>query len=240
MPHHLKEIPSTQIFLKNLLLKEPDLPNLEYVLADIQTHGIARHGRTWTSTPGNLLISIWIRNFKLPITWIPHWMGVALMETLLYFKVPIENLRLKWPNDLVLNQDKKIAGILCEKIKDGIVVGIGMNLVSSPTLEDRFTGSIGDIAPDFVAGKMRDAFVMQLIENLNEEPSLPSLEVKYKNYSLLKSGDAISWIDLQTKQEGSGNFQRYGIHGELITSAIGVGEERALYSEEIRLKTKPN
>jgi BirA family biotin operon repressor/biotin-[acetyl-CoA-carboxylase] ligase len=35
-------------------------------------------------------------------------------------------LLLKWPNDLILN-NKKVAGILCEKVKDRVIIGIGIN-----------------------------------------------------------------------------------------------------------------
>lgn len=44
-------------------------------------------------------------------------------------------LFVKWPNDLYLN-NKKIGGVLCNKINDKIICGIGLNIVSSPKEND--------------------------------------------------------------------------------------------------------
>lgn len=35
--------------------------------------------------------------------------------------------RLKWPNDVIV-EDRKLAGILVEKVEDGLVVGVGLNV----------------------------------------------------------------------------------------------------------------
>lgn len=44
-------------------------------------------------------------------------------------------LFVKWPNDLYLN-NKKIGGVLCNKIGDKIICGIGLNIISSPQEND--------------------------------------------------------------------------------------------------------
>ena len=49
---------------------------------------------------------------------------------------------LKWPNDLML-RDKKLAGILLERVGDGVIVGFGVNLAGAPELPDRSTASLG-------------------------------------------------------------------------------------------------
>ena len=46
MPYYFPEIESTQVFLKQLAQTEPNLKHLEYAIADLQTAGIGRHGRT--------------------------------------------------------------------------------------------------------------------------------------------------------------------------------------------------
>ena len=59
---------------------------------------------------------------------LPFMIGVSVCEALKEFNFKI---KLKWPNDIILN-DKKIGGILCESknINNGktVVIGLGMNV----------------------------------------------------------------------------------------------------------------
>ncbi len=48
---------------------------------------------------------------------------------------------LKWPND-VLVSDAKICGILLERVKDQVVVGIGVNVAVAPEVEGRIVNSL--------------------------------------------------------------------------------------------------
>ena len=65
--------------------------------------------------------------------------GIAFYESLIELGVPIKQLSLKWPNDLLLN-GKKIGGILLERItslqngQKPLVIGFGLNLVSFPEI----------------------------------------------------------------------------------------------------------
>jgi len=233
MPFHFDEIESTQTFLKDLCQSDPDLANLEYAIADRQTAGLGRHGRAWVSERGNLFISIWLNDFSLPLTWIPHWVGVSLIEALQALGIPKEHLKLKWPNDLVIDREKKTAVILCEKVGEGIVVGVGVNLISAPALSDRETANIASLVPEIPFQGFHLKLANELITVLREEPSLEDLVFRYQEVSLLKSGDAIQWIDLQTQKTGKGIFLRYGQFGELLVNAAGL--ERPLFSEEIKL-----
>jgi BirA family biotin operon repressor/biotin-[acetyl-CoA-carboxylase] ligase len=51
--------------------------------------------------------------------------------------------QIKWPNDLLID-GAKCAGILLERSGDAIVIGIGVNLISSPELPDRRTACFAD------------------------------------------------------------------------------------------------
>jgi BirA family biotin operon repressor/biotin-[acetyl-CoA-carboxylase] ligase len=234
MPFHFEDIPSTQLFLKDLVGSDPMLPHLDYALSDLQSGGIARHGRSWISERGNLFLSLWLKNYDLPLTWIPHWMGVSLIGALEKERVPVDRLSLKWPNDLVLDETQKLAGILCEKVGDGIVVGIGVNLLSSPALSDRDTGCIKALAPHLDFKRFNHVLAERLILELKQEPSLEMLTHRYSALSLLKAGRELEWTDLQTQKIGSGSFLHYGKFGELLV--LDAGQERALYSEEVKLK----
>jgi BirA family biotin operon repressor/biotin-[acetyl-CoA-carboxylase] ligase len=106
------------------------------LVADAQTGGRGRLGRTWHSPPGeNLYLSILLRPA------LPPWMVPPL--TLLVGGVAAEVLqaagapvRLKWPNDVLLPTPagpRKVAGILTEMASERervrhVVVGVGLNV----------------------------------------------------------------------------------------------------------------
>ena len=92
MPYYFPEIESTQVFLKQLAQTEPNLKHLEYAIADLQTAGIGRHGRSWISEKGNLFLSVYLHDVSLPLTWIPHWVGVSLLHSLTALQIPESRL----------------------------------------------------------------------------------------------------------------------------------------------------
>jgi len=101
------------------------------VVADHQSAGRGRRGRTWRAPAGtSLLASILVRP-RLPQTLLAALsptVAVATAEAI-GLVAPVA-ARVKWPND-VLVDGKKIAGILLESRAGGealVVVGIGINL----------------------------------------------------------------------------------------------------------------
>jgi BirA family biotin operon repressor/biotin-[acetyl-CoA-carboxylase] ligase len=98
------------------------------LLAAHQTAGRGRLDRRWDAPPGvNLLMSVLLRPAGPPDTW--HRcltaMAVAAADACASFGVAA---RIKWPNDLVVGDDK-LAGILAETDGAGaVVVGIGCNI----------------------------------------------------------------------------------------------------------------
>jgi BirA family biotin operon repressor/biotin-[acetyl-CoA-carboxylase] ligase len=82
---------------------------------------------------------------------------VALEETVRATLPDAADLRLKWPNDLLL-RDAKLSGILLERVGAAVVVGIGVNVAHHPALADRATTSLR------AAGATRDA--AQLLDDL--------------------------------------------------------------------------
>jgi len=103
-----------------------DCPVGSIVMAETQTAGRGRYGRVWQSPRGNLYVSFVFEANPMLDKYLSFLTGLALAESL-----PEFNVRLKWPNDVLL-EGKKVAGILLETTGDKIIVGIGVNLVSSP------------------------------------------------------------------------------------------------------------
>ena len=97
------------------------------VMAETQTAGRGRYGRVWQSPKGNLYASFVFQALPELDKYLSFLTGLALAESL-----PEFNVRLKWPNDVLLD-GKKVAGILLEKYEEKIIVGIGVNLMANPS-----------------------------------------------------------------------------------------------------------
>jgi BirA family transcriptional regulator, biotin operon repressor / biotin---[acetyl-CoA-carboxylase] ligase len=109
-------------------------PEGQVLVAEEQTAGRGRAGRTWVSQPGaSLTFSVVLRPASVPPSargWLPLLTGVAVAAGV-RSAAGVE-ARLKWPND-VLAGDRKLAGILAEQSPDGeaVVVGVGLNVATS-------------------------------------------------------------------------------------------------------------
>lgn len=115
------------------LLAAPAADDPQALLAEHQTGGRGRRGRSWHSPFGqNLYLSL-ARSFPAwppQLTALPLAVGVACAEALTALGVP--GLRLKWPNDLWCG-DAKLGGILIEQRGEAggacrVVVGVGLNV----------------------------------------------------------------------------------------------------------------
>ena len=117
-------------------------------VADFQTAGRGRLGRTWEASPGDaLLCSVLLRPADLPLSRRHLVIGafaVAACEALAPLPVTI-----KWPNDLLL-EDRKLAGVLAEAEGDAVIVGIGINLRRAPD----GAAAAGDLSRDALLALM--------------------------------------------------------------------------------------
>ncbi|MFI5906628.1 biotin--[acetyl-CoA-carboxylase] ligase [Dactylosporangium sp. NPDC051541] len=98
------------------------------IVAERQTAGRGRLARQWQSPPrAGLAVSVLLRPSVPParLGWLPLLAGVALAESVR--RVARIDAYLKWPNDLLLQGDRKTAGILAEAADGAVVVGIGLN-----------------------------------------------------------------------------------------------------------------
>ena len=123
---HFEEIDSTNNYLKNTYSL---FDNFTFVSADYQNKGKGRNDRLWESNKGsNLMFSFLIKDPKLLdiSTWLSLMSAVEVAKLLESYE--LDNVSIKWPNDVIVN-DKKICGILLEgQLPEYLVVGIGLNV----------------------------------------------------------------------------------------------------------------
>lgn len=125
-----EEINSTNDYLR----KNNGLEEFDVVIAKRQTAGRGKRGRVWLSNEGAALFSFAVRDKEALQDKITIFSGYAVFKILKkYIDMTFGNeenskkLKFKWPNDIYY-EDKKICGILCEKIRERIIIGIGINI----------------------------------------------------------------------------------------------------------------
>src|SRR5262249_30390351 len=108
-------VPSTQDVARQL-------PIGTVVVAEHQTAGRGRLGRRWEAPPGRALPASWV----MPVRDLaPLAAGVAAASAC------GESVRLKWPNDLLID-GRKLGGILVDRTAEKCIVGTGINLHWAP------------------------------------------------------------------------------------------------------------
>ena len=109
------------------------------VLAGEQLRGRGRHGRAWSSPPGNLYASLLLRpeGTLAEAAQLSLVASLALAEALIPLAPPGADVRVKWPND-VLVRGAKVAGLLLESAAAAdervgwLIIGSGVNIASAP------------------------------------------------------------------------------------------------------------
>ncbi|MFM1918980.1 MAG: hypothetical protein RLZZ303_614 [Candidatus Hydrogenedentota bacterium] len=95
------------------------------VVADRQTAGRGQHGRRWESAPG---LGLW---FSIALRGTPQGLNFAAPLALREALAPLVPVRIKWPNDLLVD-GRKLCGILVEHRAGWNALGIGLNVNHAP------------------------------------------------------------------------------------------------------------
>ena len=152
----------------DLLARVDSLRGPLLLIAERQTAGRGRAGRSWLSAPGATLTFSLAWRCKGPLqhmVGLPLAVGVALAETINSLGVPVQ---LKWPNDL-LRDGSKLAGILVETqlAADGAiwaVIGAGINLIMPDELEAQIGRAVA--AAPWLAQMDRNELMAALLSRL--------------------------------------------------------------------------
>lgn len=126
---HLAETASTMDEARRLA--EAGAPEGTVVVADRQSAGRGREGRTWTQMGTSLFATLVLRPPPLPASIAPLSLATGLALSRSIERITGHKALLKWPNDVWMGE-RKVAGILIEGVYDAegprfLLVGIGVN-----------------------------------------------------------------------------------------------------------------
>lgn len=169
------ELDSTSSVLQR---RGPGAPDCSIVMAETQTAGRGRRGRSWLSPPG---LNIYLSCLKRFDAGFAALSGLSLATGVIVLRalqaLDIHGPRLKWPND-VLAESGKLAGILVELSGEyqgpcAAVIGIGLNLRLTEALREQAGQPICDLAtlangtpPD--RNRAAAALITSLVEGLEQ------------------------------------------------------------------------
>ncbi|MBX7018920.1 bifunctional biotin--[acetyl-CoA-carboxylase] ligase/biotin operon repressor BirA [Providencia rettgeri] len=218
-----------------MLERIPSLKSGDTCLAEYQSAGRGRRGRQWVSPFGcNLYLSMYWKLDQGPAAAIGLSLvvGIVIAETL--NKISQEKVKVKWPNDLYMN-DKKLAGILVEltgKTGDAahIIIGIGINIdmnknniESSNTITQEWS-SLRDEVEDIERNELSVNIIKALRESLvifENEGLKPFLDRWFKLDNFLNRGvkllignDIITGVERGINEQGALLLQKN--NGEII------------------------
>ena len=242
----LESVDSTNSACRRLALEGAEDGTV--VMADCQTAGRGRRNRSFQSPAGKgLFLSILWRPGCTPDKLLPLTALSAVAVYRAVERVCGVNLRIKWPNDLVLN-GKKLGGILTEMALEGesglvshAVVGIGINVHHLPS---DFEGQVRDIATSLdmeldgrvCRGKLAAALLEELDYLRGEVLFAPEKWLEPYRTACLNIGQTVQLIRGETRERVEavavdGQFSLVVRHenGELETVRSGEVSVRGLY-----------
>ena len=189
------------------------------IVADSQTAGRGRHGRHWTSDYGGLWLSVVLPTPGNAEHWnaLPLAVGLAVIRALAKLNV---HARMRWPNDIMV-QDLKLAGLLLERYHhDRVVAGIGVNLANSPAESNPELSTIATRLCDLTPSPPgRDELMISLLSHLfevHQEMEQGGVEVLVSELNQMW-GTLPRSVQLQVQGEWiPGNFMGINSGGDLV------------------------
>ncbi len=211
---YFSEVETTMDTARNLARK--GVPHLSCVVAETQTKGRGRLDRVWVADKGGLWMTLILRPKLCPsLAWTCNFAASSSISSVLQKQLGLD-VRVKWPNDLLLN-GKKLAGMISEMITrqgdlDFILLGIGLNVNNHVQHHEFPAISLKDVLGHPVDGK--DIL----------EPFLSDFETRLKN--LDPAAIIAQW---KKKTATIGSQVRVETHDRIISGlALDVDDTGAL------------
>jgi BirA family biotin operon repressor/biotin-[acetyl-CoA-carboxylase] ligase len=158
---------------------------------------------------------------------------VALEETVRAVLPDAGALRIKWPNDLLLD-GAKLSGILLERVAEWVVIGFGVNVTNHPDVADRLTTSLraagatidaaalqGELAATLARwhGRWREEGLAAVTQRWRERAHPPGTELRAR---------------LPDGSEWHGRFETLDCGGALVLR-LADGTQRVMHAGDIFL-----
>ena len=141
-----KKVKSTNDTALKLIKK--NITNPTIVMTEKQTNGRGTVGKKWVSEKGNLFISLFFKFDQKKINFKQFAILNAFLLRKVLSKTIPKKIKIKWPNDLIVNQ-RKFCGILQEVIRfndfDYLIIGIGLNTNIAPQNKGLYSTSLKNI-----------------------------------------------------------------------------------------------
>jgi BirA family biotin operon repressor/biotin-[acetyl-CoA-carboxylase] ligase len=234
-------IPSTSEYLQN----KASSKNITFCLAEYQSKGKARLGRTWASPFGRNIYCSFRYVFNKDIS---EMAGLSLVVSILTVQAlesinPTLKLLLKWPNDIYVN-NQKMGGILIELMAEAngnctAIISMGLNI----NMKDCDLKNIGQpwTSLEHVLDENfdRNVVVARIIQSLLDgmaifhEKGIEPFLLKWKQYDLLENQKISINIG---KEVRSGIVRGINDHGYLLLENAAGTMEPFSYGDATLLK----
>ena len=189
-------------------------PHGTLVSAGEQTAGHGRYGRAWVTPPDRALaLSFVLRSFDALL---PLRAGLAVAD------LASPAARIKWPNDVLL-EDGKLAGVLVEArpAERWAVLGIGVNVAARLTELPPGSATLGR-APDSLEATLAE--LLRALEHRLEESAEATIAALSERDALF--GHQVSWAG------GSGTGAGIALDGSLLVR-LADGSETSVSAGEV-------
>lgn len=226
---HFDSLDSTNSYLKR---NYQSLNNMTFVSANYQTFGKGRNNRRWESEDNNLLFSVLIKDKKLiqEYACISVLSAYSILSTLK--KYGLNDLSIKWPNDVYVS-NSKICGILLESITKSdiecLIIGVGVN-VNQKNFKDVFhaTSMSNELGIDVDLNKFKNDVYEKLIDNFNKLRSGYDYYDEIQEYDYLKDKEVYALINNNKEL-----VRVKGMINDYSLSVLMNGKEYKLFSGEV-------
>ena len=240
------------------LLSERALQPPAAVVAGHQTAGRGQRGKGWFSSPASLAASFVVSAGMRPAHQLPLLVGLTVREVLAAViecmespaaatSSPLDPLelaggvRIKWPNDLLIN-GRKVAGILCERRQGADIIGIGVNIRHEPgeiPAELRSVSvALADIAPAPDRWELLASLAQAMQRRVCDMPHDESWTWVLQQWPAY---DALLGREVEVSMpQGSVSGTAHGIDQDgQLRLVTGAGESVIIASGTVRLKPSP-
>ena len=227
---HYESVNSTMDTIKKLF----NYHNKLFVIADKQVKGKGRRGNFWHSPKGNVYFSF---SLEMLINIKDHFIinaAVALTIVKTIDFICNVSSKIKWPNDIIVN-GKKISGLITEIIKQKntnyVIIGVGINVESSPIISKYPTTFTKEINSSFEKKNIIELFIVNFFKKYKkiEYSVYDSILKEFKN-KLLYLNENIN-LQLDNTKFIKGRFEDINLDGSIVININGVKQN--MYSARI-------